>query len=431
MEHPKLRLKYGLDKETGKSRYIHEVERGILCNCICPICTQDLVAKTKGEKRTPHFAHSNGAEECKGARMSMLHKLAQEVIQEESKVMLPAYKGKHIHHDAKLQAFDEVRLEEICKNETSIRRPDCIGTPFNDKTLWIEIYCTNPIHPEREADIQSREQYCIEIDFSDLLDTDYTKESVRARLLSKTDDRKWICHPEWDKEEREKADAEKIKQEAERKRQEEESLKQFEQNRLLWEEKKLNLQGSLHTQEDTKIQPEKAKRFEEVPEDRFITVAFPSAHARERKDTSENIEQRDWVMYSKYIYPYEDRVEAFYDSLKTDYDKVTLNNSHPFVVEEVYLRSKELLPRTHFIAEVNITYLKLLLTIWVLDRLNRSNNKALGKLFVENQNMRKDIFRVIKSIENIYKREIEDSRVPMDIEDRETILQILRICYNQ
>jgi len=68
MEHTEFRLKYGLDKKTRKSRFINEVEKGLPCNCVCPICEQDLVAK-KGTERVPHFAHYfNESAKCrKGA----------------------------------------------------------------------------------------------------------------------------------------------------------------------------------------------------------------------------------------------------------------------------------------------------------------------------------------------------------------------------
>ena len=200
MEHPQLRLEYGLDKETKKARYIKDVDRGLSCNCVCPICNQDLVAK-KGDVRMHHFAHNNGADECKGARMSMLHKLAQEVIQEECKVMLPEYEGFFVYIKPKLQTFDSVILEELCKNEDSKRRPDCIGFyDGKEKNIWIEIFCTNKIDESKKSEIRRLKQSCIEIDFSDLLKTKYTKEDVVQRLIEDSSHRKWVYCPDMEEE---------------------------------------------------------------------------------------------------------------------------------------------------------------------------------------------------------------------------------------
>lgn len=417
MEHQSLRLKYGIDKETNLSRTISEVKRGLLCNCVCPICSGDLVAK-KGEVRTPHFAHNNGAEECKGARMSMLHKLAQEVIQEEKRVMLPAFSKKFIQKDALLITFDEVTLEEVCKDEISRRRPDCIGkNNKNSFDIWIEIYCTNPINKERRDDIIRRQQYCIEINFSDLLGTDYTKEIVRERLLKSFDDREWICHPIWDKEEEDREKEEQRRQEEARLKIKEEAQQREEEQRKAIAE--ALQKGAIKMVIDSKT---------ETPAPQ-LTWSISDPKEKYSSIRQEIHDKKDWVMYAKTIYNDKNALESFYKLLSNEYSKVTLNNSHQFVADEVYTRCNELLPRTDIIAEVNKTYLLLLLSIWVLDRLNHNEAFALGKLFVNNQSLRNDVFRVVKRICSINKRQIEDSLVPVGTENRDMILQILCICY--
>lgn len=402
-----LQLKYGIDKETGKSRYIYEVERGLSCNCKCPICDQDLVAK-QGTERIPHFAHYfNESAECrKGSCMSMLHRLAQEVIQEESKVMLPEYSKKYVQRASKLQSFDSVTLEEVCKDEVSRRRPDCIGRPFNNTdSLWIEIFCCNPIKMDREEDIKRKKQYCIEIDLSDLLETEYTKDIVRERLLSNSKDRRWVCHSEWDEEEKLKEEEAKRQQEEAAKREREESIRIQE--------------------EEERKQAELLQNQRRVPE----SDTFTFIQKTENETKPINSEKRDWVMYAKTIYWQPNALDSFFKLLRNEYTKVTLENSHPFVADEVFTKSNQLLPRTQLIEDVNKTYLKLLLTIWVLDRLNHKGAIDYEKLFVENQNVRNDIFRFIKRIGNINSRQIEETFVPTETENRDVILQILRTCY--
>ena len=237
MEYPHLRLRHAFrkGKTTEGLLFIKDVENGLDCNCVCPRCGGTLVAKNNPKnKREAHFAHYKEDGSCNntGARMSALHRLAQEIIQEECKIMLPAFKKKFVQQEAQRTTFDEVTLEEICKDEISRRRPDCIGKVHsNGIDIWIEIYCTNPINEERRSDIIRRKQYCIEINFSDLLGTDYTKESVRKRLLDSHDDREWICHPLWDKEEEDREKEEQRRQEEARRKLMEEARQREEEQR--------------------------------------------------------------------------------------------------------------------------------------------------------------------------------------------------------
>ena len=219
--HPQLRLRYALMKGTShESCFVDDVPNGLKCNCVCPHCGKDLIAKNNpNNKRESHFAHTSGAD-CPGARMSALHLLAQDILAETKQVMLPEYNGVYYHHDAELKTFDRISKEEICKHEDSTRRPDCIG--YNDSKggyIWIEIYCRHKIDATKKAEIRKQQQYCTEIDFSDLLKTNYTEEDVKNRLLE-TSHREWICCPVWDaEEERLKAEVEAEMQAAEEERQ--------------------------------------------------------------------------------------------------------------------------------------------------------------------------------------------------------------------
>ena len=414
-----------MDKETGKSRYINEVERGLLCNCVCPICNQDLVAK-KGKERIPHFAHYfNESAKCKkGARLSMLHRLAQEVLQEESKVLLPAYKGKYIQHDAKLQVFDELTLEEICKDEVSRRRPDCIGKVQSEGIdIWVEIYCTNPINEERRADIIRRKQYCIEINFSDLLGTDYTKESVRERLLNKSDDREWICHPVWDKEEAEKEEEERLRKEEERKALEE---KQRAIAEALKEGKLKSIKEQL---------PEiQAPQFTGTVSEPKETWHFSKPKENNNHAAPETPETRDWLMWIKYVYGEPDGRKQFYQTLEKDFTKVNFKNSHPIVVNDAETKINQLLVAItiNHLEPITHRYLEFLMVLRVVEFLNRRGAYDLGKIFVENEALRNSVLNIIKYLQSVTKTAQEQSIRALPIfqeaEDKEAIMQILTMC---
>ncbi|MBW5305630.1 hypothetical protein EWU14_23715, partial [Salmonella enterica subsp. enterica serovar Muenchen] len=52
-------IPFGLQRESGLFLDITEVSRGIDCNCICPACKTDLLAK-QGEVKLWHFSAWRG-----------------------------------------------------------------------------------------------------------------------------------------------------------------------------------------------------------------------------------------------------------------------------------------------------------------------------------------------------------------------------------
>ena len=80
--------------ESGKVVHVSELDissRGKKCNCICPLCRRQLVAKM-GNVKIHHFAHL-ADEECgcsaEKANESALHKLAKEIFESARYVILP------------------------------------------------------------------------------------------------------------------------------------------------------------------------------------------------------------------------------------------------------------------------------------------------------------------------------------------------------
>ena len=235
-------------------------------------------------------------------------------------------------------------------------------------------------------------QYCIEINFSDLLGTDYTKESVRKRLLDSHDDREWICHPLWEKEEAEKEAEERLRIEAERKELEEK-------------------QKAIETKETWHIS--------ETPYNRAVP------------DTPKT---KDWLMWIKYIYAEKDGREQFYRALAKEYTKVNFNNSHPFVVNDAETKINELLVAItiNHIEKVNKVYLEFLIVLRVIELLNKSGAYELGKIFVENETLRNAVLKIIGQLQSVTKscqeQDIKTLLVFQEAENKEAIMQILTKC---
>mgnify|MGYP004627519257 CR=1 FL=1 len=197
-----LELRYGLRKDTNKLVFVDDVLNGLQCGCICPHCKKALVAKNAGQKNEHHFAHYNGAD-CVGARMTALHLMAQNILQTTKQVMLPAYNKEFVQRKARSIAFDNVTLEDFITEQEIIRKPDCIGRITKggqEYTLWIEILVTHEVDEEKSKDVKSLRQHCIEIDLSDMLNTDYDEQSVKECLITRADNRHWIAYPELDEQ---------------------------------------------------------------------------------------------------------------------------------------------------------------------------------------------------------------------------------------
>ena len=190
-----LKLTYGKDS-NGRLVHVDDVLSGLACDCTCPGCGASLIAR-KGEKNQHHFAHANGAN-CSGARMTALHMLAQQIIQEEKKIRTPWFKD-YYEDPSKLIYFESVLLEQRFKTAESNRRPDCVGIIKKgdiEYKVWSEIKVKHAIDEEKKKDIIGLGAICMEIDISALLNNKYTEDSVRKALFDVYDNKEWINYPQ-------------------------------------------------------------------------------------------------------------------------------------------------------------------------------------------------------------------------------------------
>lgn len=188
-----VELLYALN-ENGQMVHISEVLNGISCRCHCPCCSAPLVAKNNGETMAPHFAHASGRV-CSGAHESELHLLAKEIISEKKAVMLPRY--GNIYQGGVVR-FDDIEVEQ--RNDISSLQPDLCGVVHNKKTgadsrLWIEIMVTHAINPEKRNLIIRNNIACIEINLSQFINRQVTREELSDFLIKEKSEREWTNNP--------------------------------------------------------------------------------------------------------------------------------------------------------------------------------------------------------------------------------------------
>ena len=182
-----VELLYALDAD-GQLVHVDSVPNGLACGCRCPGCGAPLVAKNNGETKAPHFAHASGLA-CGGAHESELHLLAKDIISREKAVMLPGY-GRV--YDGGLMRFDEVEVEE--RRDLSSLQPDLCGITHGHR-LWVEIRVTHAIGPEKRELIRKNGIACIEINLSQFIDRQVTRQQLKAFLTEEKDMREWTNNP--------------------------------------------------------------------------------------------------------------------------------------------------------------------------------------------------------------------------------------------
>ena len=181
------KLTYALN-ELGKMVSIDSVESGLSCNCRCPCpeCNELLIAKHGHGVRKPHFAHKGGTD-CPGAYMSALHKLAEQIIDEEKAVMAPAYK------EMKAQKLSFVNTEVEERNDRNDVQPDVVGETDDELRWLIEIRYTSEVDNKKKEKLIESKLTCLEIDFQK-----QKLENLKTFLLESTEDRTWINNPNYE-----------------------------------------------------------------------------------------------------------------------------------------------------------------------------------------------------------------------------------------
>lgn len=180
------RLTYALDA-FGKMVCIDSVERGLSCNCRCPKCNEPLVAKLGHEGgRQAHFAHGKDSD-CHGSYMTALHKLAEQIIEEEKAVMAPEY------NEIAWQRLSFTQVEVEQRVERKDLQPDVVGITEDGLRWFIEIRNTHEVDEAKKAKLIESNITCLEIDVSK-----QTLENLKSFILESTENRKWINNLNYD-----------------------------------------------------------------------------------------------------------------------------------------------------------------------------------------------------------------------------------------
>lgn len=191
-----VKLLYGLKENELIS--IDEVESGLSCDCICPACKKQLIAK-KGKVNVHHFAHYQTAD-CNGGLETALHLLSKDIIANQNTFSTPElyYPGtKYMIYPKMDIPIDNVRLEKKLGGII----PDII-IESKGKILIIEIVVNNDISWEKLRKIETQNIPTIAIYAKYLFRHLYFKKDFGLKnneflneIVNGTDFKRWIHNP--------------------------------------------------------------------------------------------------------------------------------------------------------------------------------------------------------------------------------------------
>ena len=184
-------LQYGMDSDGHFVSINDVVAKGLGCGCVCPNCKQQLIAKTKGDKRKPHFAHYNPQQSAdkKKCYENTMHILAKNILEEDLSIMLPALDCI----PCKKVSFKEVEKEE--RNDSKDLQPDIVGITEDGKRIAIEIKYTHAVDSMKLHKIIDNRLICVEVDISKC---NMDKKELQEFLCEKDESREWLNNPDYE-----------------------------------------------------------------------------------------------------------------------------------------------------------------------------------------------------------------------------------------
>ena len=178
--------------KDGEPVSIKEVERGLKCGCICPVCGARLEAR-KGTKNRPHFAHHNESN-CAYAYETSLHLAAKDILSKAQSMVIPPVYLSFSHckkPPEKLSEEKEIPIDrvELEKHFGSIV-PDVV-VYSKGKRLFVEIFVTHKVDDEKLEKIKKANISTIEIDLRKNREI-ITVDELSKLLLSNAENKKWL-----------------------------------------------------------------------------------------------------------------------------------------------------------------------------------------------------------------------------------------------
>ena len=147
------------------------VANGLKCNCICPICKKDLIAR-QGDIKAWHFAHTSEEDDqaCKNTGMTVWHRMVQDIFQDSlgQEIDLGLCQKTYIR---------EVKAEYQLKHFPRVADLMVLLEPSGYDKFWcvIEICVTNPKDDDFALDMKKAGAPVVELK----IETEFMENKMR------------------------------------------------------------------------------------------------------------------------------------------------------------------------------------------------------------------------------------------------------------
>ena len=100
---------YGHNK-AGEIVFVDDVERGLACECVCPLCRKPFRA-CQGEKNEHYFAHQD-ASECEFSYRASLLQMVVDFL-ESGELEIPSVVARYMNNTEVIKAGENVRFDRV------------------------------------------------------------------------------------------------------------------------------------------------------------------------------------------------------------------------------------------------------------------------------------------------------------------------------
>ena len=187
MRSTNIRQTFALNNE-GIITSIRDVQRGLSCNCTCPSCNTNLIAK-QGKKREWHFAH-RGNHNCINGAESSLHLAAKQVVASSPKILISNDEGK-----PEYLYMDSSDLEMQWDTHFGKVIPDVTVTSGAER-YFIEIIVTNSINEKKREKLHSLGLPTLLIYLDPSMMAEWSWAGIKENIIDEHINRQWLPQSE-------------------------------------------------------------------------------------------------------------------------------------------------------------------------------------------------------------------------------------------
>lgn len=183
--------------KDGRPVFVSEVASGLACECSCPECGEELVARNRefpGRKRVRHFQHAR-VSSCPGGFETVMHRMAKDVVATATGLLLPRWASGDVVIEHEPLAIVASQLEVPMLGGAA--RPDAIvrgvAADVAFDALCVEIRVHHAVDELKRALLESNGVDTIEIDLSNVDDDAFADPTAfQYEILMNPANRHWI-----------------------------------------------------------------------------------------------------------------------------------------------------------------------------------------------------------------------------------------------